>query len=749
MSATWQRVRKLVPYAALAALFVGIATGIPRATHREAAAASDHASVTEVAGAAASVDGPTRHPRLVVLGIDGLDPEILAETIAKYPERMRNFARLAQEQGIHSLGTSTPPQSPVAWSNFITGRDPGGHGVFDFLHRDRVTRGVLPSTTVSGHAGAFELFGEWKLPTGGETSSNRTGEAFWTILARNGVPADIWRMPANFPVEPAEGWSFSGMMTPAIDSAYGQCTVYTTNPTVKAIGSDARIETITIYDDVVDTRIPGPPNAFKLGDPATSVPLRIWIDRAAQACALDVNGRRLVLQPGEWSEFVPVTFELLPMALMDIGGIVRFYLRSMPDAAGQGELELYASPVNIDPALPASPVSEPVEASAEVADPRSGIGPYYTQGMPEDVNALKSGVVTVREFMMQAELVQDEGERMLDFALERYMEKQDGGLLFFYFSGVDLCGHMMWRHSDEQHPHHEPPIAAEDSSWWSHRDGSTWKDVIHDLYMEMDPVLGRLRERIGERATLIVMSDHGFAPYRRRVGLNRWLYDNGYLVLREGVSPELGEDDPAHVPVMLSSYMARPKDLAEGAQWPLRTNVDWARTRAYGVGFNGLYLNLKGRELDDPATADDESGSVDPAQAPALLAELKAKLEAWTDAENGGKRVVLRADLASEVYSGERTPEAPDILVGYNSDYDNSDEASVGRITGYQLSDNDRGGTFNGSHLMAPDVVQGTLLSNRPVAPGSHRLEDLTVEVLRHYGIQPGAGMKGHPVLVK
>ncbi|MCY3000987.1 MAG: alkaline phosphatase family protein, partial [Planctomycetota bacterium] len=666
MTSLWQRVKPAVPYVALATLFASVLVGVPRKVVRDAntGAAPAGTGVTNVAFEPQPAPAQaTQHPRVVVLGIDGLDPEILAETIALYPDRMRNFARLAAEQGIHALGTSTPPQSPVAWSNFITGRDPGGHGVFDFLHRDLTTRGVLPSTTVTGHAGAFELFGEWKLPTGGETSSNRTGEAFWTILAKNGIPADIWRMPANFPVEPAEGWSFSGMMTPAIDSAYGQCTIYTTNPSAKTISSDARTESVRLDGDVVYTRIPGPPNAFKQGDPATSVPLRVYVDTAAQACAFDVGGSVLVLEPGEWSEFVPVTFELLPMSLMNINGIVRFYLRSMPDAAGNGELEFYASPVNIDPSVPASPVSEPVEASAEVADPRKGIGPYYTQGMPEDVNALKAGVVTVREFMMQAELVQDEGERMLDFALDRYMEKPEGGLCFFYFSGVDLCGHMMWRHSDEKHPHHEPPLAAEDSSWWSQRAGSTWKDVIHDLYMEMDPVLGRLREKVGEDTTLIVMSDHGFAPYRRRVGLNKWLVDNGYLVLREGVKPELGEDDPAHSPVFLSSYMSRPKDLAEGSEWPRRTNVDWARTRAYGIGFNGLYLNLKGRELDDPATADDESGIVEPGDAPALLAEIKAKLEAWRDAENGGKQVVFRADLAREIYSSERLAEAPDILV--------------------------------------------------------------------------------------
>lgn len=720
------KTREVVPYVALATLLAGVLVGIPRRV-RSSPAASD--------GSAAAAR--PQYPRVVVLGIDGLDPEILQETIAKYPERMKHFARLVNEHGVHSLGTSTPPQSPVAWSSFITGLDPGGHGIFDFLHRDLVTRAPVPSTTVSEPAGAYELFGDWKLPTGGASRSNRTGEAFWTILARHGVPADIWRMPANFPVEPANGWSFSGMMTPAIDSAYGECTIYTTNPTLVAVAGDARIEIVEVYSDVIDTWVSGPANVFKDGEPAEKAPLRVWLDRKARAVALDVDGHKLVLEPGEWSDFVPVTFHLLPLSLSDIGGIVRFYLRSMPDESGQGEFELYASPVNIDPSAPLAPVSEPADASALVADVRRGIGPYYTQGMPEDVNALKAEVVTVREFMQQAELVQQEGERMLDFALERYTAKPEGGLLFFYFSGVDLCGHMMWRHFDEQHPFHDPGLAGEDSSWWSHRAGSTWKDVIYDLYMEMDPVLGALREKVGEDATLIVMSDHGFAPYRRRVGLNAWLVEQGYLVLREGAPRE----------AQLSGYLPRPEGLQEGASWPQRTCVDWSKTRAYGVGFNGLYLNLKGRERDDPHTADDESGIVEPTGAPALLAELKEKLEDWRDADNGGRRVVLRADLASAVYTGTRVGEAPDILVGYDVDYDNSDEASLGIVTSYTLSDNDRRGTFNGSHLMAPDVVKGTLLSNRKVRGGAHELEDLTVEVLRQYGLPPGDGMQGHAVL--
>jgi predicted AlkP superfamily phosphohydrolase/phosphomutase len=706
---------------ALGWVFAMIGLGVPRPVSDPYRGAAATAMGWGGSGAGTNLQGRTASGapvRVVVLGIDGLDPEILAEVLALYPERMPNFARLVGESGLHALGTSTPPQSPVAWSNFITGLNPGGHGVFDFLHRDQVTRLPGPGTARIAPSDPIELPGGWQFPHGGEAESNRSGKAFWTILAEHGVAADVWRMPANFPVEPSSGLALSGMMTPAIDSAYGMATLFTTDPPPDAGLGAARVVGVSVYDGRIDTRLPGPPNVFKQGDPATSVPLVVHIDRAAGAAAVDVDGAVLVLRPGEWSDFVEVHYGLLPLHLFDISGTVRFYLRSL-----EPEFELYASPVNIDPLNPVTPISEPGDLAADLADRSAGgIGLFYTQGMPEDVNALKQEILDDAEFMAQSALVHGEGERMLDWSLGRYLERPEGGLYFFYVSGIDLCGHMMWRHSDAQHPLHDAELAAADSSAWSGRAGSTWKDVIHDLYLQMDPLLGELRERAGEDAVLIVMSDHGFAPYGRKFNLNTWLWEQGYLVLKDGVDPRTQRVE-------------------------LLLHADWARTRAYGLGFNGLYVNLAGRERDDLATEGDESGIVRPGEEyDALVAELKAGLEAVTDPERDGRRVVLRADLAREVYTGDRTVEAPDIVVGYDVDYGNSDEASLGRVEAAILADN-LGGTFNGSHLMAPEVVAGTLLANRPVLPGAHRLEDLTVEVLARFGIPPQAGMQGHRVL--
>ncbi|MEW6071004.1 MAG: alkaline phosphatase family protein [Planctomycetota bacterium] len=714
-------------YPALVLIAVLIVIAVPaRRSEDPYAGAAGEAAGGSARPDPAGASGRTRFPAVVVLGIDGMDPDILAEAIDAAPELFPNFRWLiAAADGIQVLGTSCPPQSPVAWSNFITGQDPGGHGIFDFIHRDPVTREPVPSTADNDDHWYIGVPGKWRIPVGGDPRSIRGGLAFWEVLRRRGVPADIWRMPANFPVEPSQGLSFSGMMTPALDSAYGECSFFTSDALHQVELDYHKAVLVTENEGVIHSRITGPSNPFKDPDEqghdvVESVPFTVYVDREAGAAAIQIDeGETVILQPGEWSDFVRLEYRILPMGATSIFGITRFFLRSL-----EPEFELYASPVNLDPEDPPMPVSEPPSASGELVE---AIGRYYTQGMPEDVNALKREVLTDAEFMQQADLVYLEGNRMLDYALDRYVEDDEGGLLFFYYSSVDLISHMMWRHTDPAHPFHDPVLAAQDSSAWSGRPGTTWQDLHRDLFAKFDPVLGRIRERLGDDVTMIVMSDHGFAPYRRKFNLNTWLLEEGYLVLHEGRHREASPADEVYV-------------FVPGV-------VDWTRTRAYGLGFNGLYLNLKGRELDNPATADeDESGVVEPGpEAEALLAEIKGKLEAIIDHATGLKPIV-RCDLTREVYHGDHIDRAPDMQVGYNAGYGNSDEAALGRIPRDVLEDN-LGGTFNGSHLMVPDVVHGLLLANRPVRDGFHSLQDLTVEILARFGVERPKEMQGHRVL--
>ena len=109
--------------------------------------------------------------------------------------------------------------------------------------------------------------------------------------------------------------------------------------------------------------------------------------------------------------------------------------------------------------------------------------------------------------------------------------------------------------------------------------------MIPALYGDMDAIVGETLQRLRARDLLVVMSDHGFASWRRSFNLNSWLRDHGYL--QAAAPPNSGNPG-------------------------LFNGVDWRATRAYGLGLNGLYVNLKGREVD---------GSVDPAQRESLLVE--------------------------------------------------------------------------------------------------------------------------------
>ena len=136
--------------------------------------------------------------KVVVLGIDGMDPDLLQNFIDRGV--LPNLTKLADTGTMMPLTTSQPPQSPVAWSNFITGMDPGGHGIFDFIHRDPATR--IPHLSTSGTKEGSKVLslGKYRIPLkGGEALNLRKGKAFWKVLEENGIPGVIFKLPANFP----------------------------------------------------------------------------------------------------------------------------------------------------------------------------------------------------------------------------------------------------------------------------------------------------------------------------------------------------------------------------------------------------------------------------------------------------------------------------------------------------------------------------------------------------------------------
>ncbi len=665
------------------------------------AAAGAPASGTEVRPSS-KPGGHGHEGGIFIMGVDGMDPVILSRMMAR--GEMPNMKRLAAEGSYQNLATANPPQSPVAWSNFVTGMNPGGHGIFDFMHRDPQNYAPVSSATraVGGQAAASRLLGYVIPLSGGDLENNRGGTPWWDILVDAGVDVEVYRIPGNFPTPDSQAKVLDGMGTSDLRGGFGTYTLLT-DTAVEKDKPKGDIQFVTVRDldldgtpDTVNGILRGPPDQLHLEPGHTpaeneyiSTGVTVYIDPDSETAVVEIGGSEVLLQEGEWSDWIELSFDLAPMGMMPVSGTVRLYAKEL-----RPHFQLYISPVNISPADPVMPLSTPEGFAEEIYEQ---IGFFYTQGMPEEQEALKDGVFSEDDYIKQVGLVQEDTRRILDFALSRF---QPGDATFVYFSDIDLQCHMLWRHGDPKYPGAPAHPAF---------DAVTAKGHTHDIekfYRDVDLALGQIRERLPAETLLVVMSDHGFQPFTRDVHLNAWLRDNGYLVMKPG----------------------------KRTGYTFAGDVDWSKTRAFGLGFNGLYLNMKGRE---------SQGIVESSEAGALIRELSQKLEAFRDPLNG-EQVVLKVFRSSEIYSGPRVSEGPDMQVGYNKGYGCSDESTLGEITEAVIENNKS--RWSGSHLMAPEVVPGVVLMNRSLPGDGYGLTDLTATILSYYGIEKAPGMTGRAI---
>jgi hypothetical protein len=283
----------------------------------------------------------------------------------------------------------------VAWSTFITGMDPSGHGIFDFVHRDLSDISPYLSTSRVEEPETFDVAG-LSIPLGeADVELLRGGTAFWEYLEAAEIPVTIFKVPANFP--PDEAWqseTLSGMGTPDLLGTYGTFQLFSSAPQHgDAELAGGLVHVIELEGHHVRTAIEGPPNAYDTEREPLATPLEIVVDTVANAALLRLDEREMLLLPGEWTPWVPVTFD--PGLLFGaVPGMVRFYLVSVSP-----HVVLYASPLNLDPLDPAMPISSPRDYAAQIA---LAAGRYYTQGMPEDTKALAADVLSDDAFWRSA-----------------------------------------------------------------------------------------------------------------------------------------------------------------------------------------------------------------------------------------------------------------------------------------------------------------------------------------------------------
>jgi predicted AlkP superfamily phosphohydrolase/phosphomutase len=444
-----------------------------------------------------------------------------------------------------------------------------------------------------------------------------------------------------------------------------------------------KINRVQTSDNVVETELEGPPNSFRKGGKASTIPFRIYLDPVKPVAKIQIQDNEFLLREGELSSWKRIRFPMIPT--QSVQGICQFYLKEV-----RPEFQLYVSPVNLDPAAPALPISTPPGYSREL---ESSIGPFFTKGLPADTKALDHGVLDESEFLALDEAVLEESRKLFEYELQRF----ESGLWFHYFSNTDQRQHMFMRLIDESDPLYDPDRAA--------RHGN----VVEHVYVEMDRILERTLSKIDGETQLVVMSDHGFMPFRRSFNLNTWLLQNDYMRLAD---PTIQES---------------PEFFA---------NTDWSGTRAYALGLNGLYVNVKGRE---------GSGIVEPtAEKQALIEELARKLEDIVDPLTGD-RVISRAYIAKQVYHGPLVDQAPDIVVGYSQGYRASWATPLGRAPRDVFENNDS--KWGADHCMDPEFLPGILLTNRKIKTPKPTLCDLTATILGAFDIERPAEMIGQNIL--
>lgn len=692
-------------------------------------------------------EGPKK---MIILGFDGAD----ANLARRYMDegKLPNLAKLRQEGTFSPLQSTIPSQTPVSWSTLSTGLSPGRHGIFDFLKRD--TKNYKPSFAAFDEGKEPFLLGKknpWVfgagaavlvlllalllgklfrlrtpiaaaiaavlglaaglgvgqaaarlLPVEKPVAFNRQrGETFWAALGKAGKRVTMMRMPVTFPPKPYEGGGrlLSGLGTPDISKRIGKPFYFTSELFFTPRGGgDFSLEVVELVDNkgTIDTEIKGPQDELfgKAGD-YVKIPMRLTVPADRSHLGIDVSGNHLELKTGQWSDWVRFTFPF--NALIKLHGIGKFKVESLTP-----EVKLYLSPIEFDPENlpPGFAITTPGDF---VHDLTSRFGLFKTKGWMIDTWSVADGTADEQLFLEDVHATVQKDREILGGLLAK---QDEWDVLFHYFEFTDRVQHIMYRFLDPKHPLYTADGAAK------------WGGSVLEAYQEMDRIVGEVVAKMPPGTALFVVSDHGFASFRRGMNYNTWLAKNGYMTLT-------GED----------SKRKNLEDLFD--QGDFFVNVDWSKTRAYALGLGQIYLNVKGREAKGIVAPGEEYQKV--------AAEIRAGLEGFVDPETG-EHPVAHVFTRDEAYGTYDPLLIPDLIPSNNAGYRVGWQDSLGGIAKVIVENNTE--VWSGDHCSVyPPLVPGILFSNLKLNAQGAKMADITPTLLDLYGVKPAEKLDGRSLV--
>ena len=609
--------------------------------------------------------------RLLILGFDGVDPRWLEEwTKAGKLPVLKQLMDADGGKGYRRLGSTNPPQSPVAWTSFATGTLPGDHGIFDFISRTLSESPTGLPIMLRVATTSFEV-----QRAGPPLARNlRKGEPFWQTLGNDGVRVVALNVPYSFPPDPMrDGRMLSGLGTPDLRETNSTFTYVGTDVTddrVKRPPGGGVMVKLTMQKGVGQFDLEGP--SIPGGDGARmKTPVELSTAAGKPDMQVKIAGKDLTLAVGAWSDWVELEFKTESSR---VAGVCKLLALE----TGK-QTRLFISPISFHPRDPYSAISHPRGFSGKIADDLGRL--YKTVGWDHDTSALNAEVIDDAAYLSDMQAIEKDRTEML---LDR-LSQPDWDLLIWVSTATDRVAHMFYRLIDPQHPRYDAALAKQ------------FGDVIEREYKRMDATVAEVQKQLKPDDTLLILSDHGFHNYRRGLHVNQWLRAQGLLTLRNGAA-------------------SSPREFL--------LDVDWSKTKAYAVGTGQVYFNLAGRERE---------GTVQPEETEALTKQIRDGLVALRDKERGDAIVVRTVYAGADVFKGKSSSEAPDLQVAFAENYRTSWETILGGIPAAMFADNDKkwSGDHAASDV---DETPGILISNRAITANKPSIVDIAPTAAKFFG---------------
>jgi predicted AlkP superfamily phosphohydrolase/phosphomutase len=627
--------------------------------------------------------------QVVILGFDGMSPDLAAKWMQE--GKLPNFARLAQTGTFMKLGTTNPPESPVAWAAFATGLNPGGTGIYDFLARDPQT--YLPRIGLVAKEKPKFLFGLIPIK-GPKVTNERHGTPFYEAAADAGYKTTVLRMPLEFPPSPVPGGNLmAGLGVPDIRGTWGTFFYFASDLPAEEAGNTefgGKLVRLEMSGRTARSEISGPVDPTTDEYKRISIPVTFQLSPDDNSVTIQLDGQTDTVASGHWSKWFNEKFPI--NMFMSVRAISRFYiLESSPG------LRIYMSPLNIDPKDPALPVTYPAGWSKELAEKW---GDFKTLGWWHDTWALNEERIDEGVFLQDTFRTMDSLTKMVLDQLQNHPPS----LMVAIYTSTDSVQHMFWRLTDPTSPRYDPVLAQK------------YGDAILQVYQAADKVVGEVEKNMKPGATLIVVSDHGFHAFNYGFNTNTWLVRNGYMVLK---NPE-AQEKQYNLESLYSNANFFP-------------NVDWSRTKAYALGLGQIYLNIYERE---------RYGIIEPGQqAHQVEEEIRARLLAFRDPRTN-KPVLEDVGLGHEIDHGPYVNQAPDLQLNFLPGYRTSWETSLGAIPPGIVVPNTR--KWSGDHCASdPKDTQAILFLNRKLDSSDPSIMDVAPTVLKLLGARSSEKFDG------